>query len=375
MRLGFVVCAAALLCCLGANGVHAWHKLPAGREGFQAAGYAGVRGITVGPIESSQWRGHGYGTPSSAELLDELVRMGSSWVSLTPFGRIWSLQSTSIRMDFEAPHLENRKALQRMVAQAHARGLKVLLIPHLWVETGGWRGDIDPGSAEGWQAYQRSYRDFVLSWAGLAQEAGADAFSIGVECKSWSGRYDDVWRSLIADVRARFSGLLTYSANWDEADGVTFWDALDLIGVNAFYPLADEPSASFAQYLEGGRRARDRLARLSEALDMPAWFVEVGYTTRQDAAIKPWLWPDDMEQVIVDENEQARALAAVFDAFLAEPWFAGFFVWRYYADLDDISQEDAWGFSPHAKLAEPVLEQVFRWQWAADLPDPSGSKF
>lgn len=361
-----LLCAVLLGCGLNAQPVQAWHALPPGREGFLAAGLEGVRGITVGPIESSQWPGHGYGSERSAVLLDELARMGTTWVSVTPFGRIWSLQSSTVLMDFEAPYLTNREALRRMVEQAHARGLKVLLIPHLWVETGGWRGEIDPGSPEGWAAYQASYRDFVLAWAALAQSAGADAFSIGVECKSWSGRFESVWRGLIADVRAAYSGLLTYSANWDEADGVVFWEALDLIGVNAFYPLSHHSGASYAEYVEGAIRARDTLSRLSEALDMPAWFVEVGYTTRKDAAVEPWLWPDDMAQVIVDENEQARALSAVFEAFLPERWFAGFFVWRYYADLDDISQEDVWGFSPHGKLAEPLLQRVFQSAWGAD---------
>jgi hypothetical protein len=28
--------------------------------------------------------------------------------------------------------------------QAHDRGLRVFLIPHLWVDMGGWRGEIDP---------------------------------------------------------------------------------------------------------------------------------------------------------------------------------------------------------------------------------------
>jgi hypothetical protein len=370
MRLGMLVCVALLWCGLDARTGQAWHKLPPGREGFYTAGLSGVRGITVGPIESSQWPERGYGTARSALLVDQLSQMGTTWISVTPFGRIWSLSSQSIRMDFEAPYPGNRAALRRMVEQAHARGLKVLLIPHLWVETGGWRGEIDPGSPAGWEAYQRSYRDFVLAWASLAEEAGADAFSIGVECKSWSGRFDATWRALIADVRGAFTGLLTYSANWDEADGVTFWDALDLIGVNAFYPLAHHGGASFAEYLEGAARARDALGRLSAALDMPAWFVEVGYTTRRDAAIEPWLWPDDMAQVTLDENEQARALAAVFEAFLPERWFAGFFVWRYYADLDDISQEDAWGFSPHGKLAEPLLERVFQSAWGADQAGP-----
>ena len=31
------------------------------------------------------------------------------------------------------------------------RGIRVLLIPHLWVETTGWRGEVDPGTPEGWR--------------------------------------------------------------------------------------------------------------------------------------------------------------------------------------------------------------------------------
>jgi hypothetical protein len=365
MRLGMCLCALAL-CCLPPASAGAWHRLPAGALGFQEAGFAGIRGVTVGPIESSQWPGRGYGSRYSAELLDELVRLGTTWISITPFGRLWSLSSTAIQLDFEAPYAQNREQVARMVAQAHARGLKVLLIPHLWVETGGWRGEIDPGSAAGWEAYQSSYREFVLGWAELAAQAGADAFSIGVECKSWSGRFDTTWRALIQAVRARFDGLLTYSANWDEAEGVVFWDALDLIGINAFYPLAQRPGASYAQYLAGAQRARDGLSQLAGALAMPVLFVEVGYTTRRDAAVEPWLWPDDMRDVVVDEQEQARALAAVFETFLPEPWFAGLFVWRYYAYLDDVSQEEIWGFSPHAKAAEQVLQDSFGWRWGVD---------
>lgn len=350
----------------------AWNKLTPGVEGWAQAELGGVRGITVGPIESSQWPGRGYGSPYSEALLDELARMGTNWISITPFGRIWSLQSTEILLDFEAPYDQNRADVARMIQQAHERGIKVLLIPHLWVETDGWRGEIDPGSPEGWIAYQKSYSRFVLGWAQLAGEAGADAFSIGVECKSWSGRFGAYWTSLIQQVRKQFPGVLTYSANWDEVEHVLFWDQLDLIGVNAFYPLADHNRASYAEYVEGAKRARDGIGRTALTLGMPVLFVEVGYTTRADAAVEPWLWPDDMTNVAFDEHEQARALAAVFEAFLPEPWFAGFFVWRYYANLDDISQEHIWGFSPHGKVAENTLQQVFGFDWGVDVDPRAG---
>lgn len=355
-----------LLACLVPSAASAWHELAPGEDAWVGRG---IRGATIGPIESSLFPGRGYGSASSAALLDHLARQGVDWISITPFGRIHALSSVDIEMDFEAPYEDNRAAIREMIAQAHARGMRVLLIPHLWVETGGWRGEIDPGSAERWAEYQASYRAFVTAWARDAAEAGADAFSIGVECKSWSGRFGAYWRSLIAEVRAIFGGLLTYSANWDEAEDVLFWDQLDLIGINAFYPLASENGATFDQYVDGALRARDAVGELAAVLEMPVLFVEVGYTTRRDAAVQPWLWPDDMEDVVIDEAEQARALLASFRAFLREEWFAGFFVWRYYADLDDVSQEAIWGFSPHAKRAERVLERVHRSLWGVD-PGP-----
>lgn len=364
--LGGASLALVLAALLASPAAHAWHRLPPGKEGWRIAGYEGVRGITVGPIESSLFPGRGYGTESSAALLDFLARQGVNWISITPFGRIWDLSSTEILMDFEAPYEENRRAVRAMIEQAHERGMRVLVIPHLWVEAGGWRGEIDPGSAERWQQYQESYRAFVTSWARDAAIAGADAFSIGVECKSWSGRFGGYWRELIGEMRSIFDGLLTYSANWDEADDVLFWDQLDLIGINAFYPLADQDDASFEQYVEGAMRAQRGVAELAQTLEMPVLFVEIGYTTRANAAVQPWLWPDDMTDVVVDEREQARALLASFRAFLPEEWFTGFFVWRYYADLDDVSQEAIWGFSPHAKRAEHLLRRVFASPWGVD---------
>ncbi|MGE0786861.1 MAG: hypothetical protein AB7S26_14410 [Sandaracinaceae bacterium] len=366
-RNGAALGAGLRIACLVLVGCAAWTPLALSAQTRGEVPTEGIRGVTVGPIESSLFPGRGYGTPSSAALLDFLARQGVTWVSVTPFGRIWSLTSTTITMDFEAPYEDNRVAVRTFVAQAHERGIQVLIIPHLWVETTGWRGEIDPG--EGWPAYLESYRSFVLAWARDAELAGADAFSIGVECKSFSGRFGAFWRVLIADVRASFGGWLTYSANWDEAADVLFWDQLDAIGINAFYPLADHDEASFGEYLDGAAQAATQVRELSEILSMPVLFVEVGYTTRANAAVQPWLWPDGMSDVVIDEREQARALLASLRTFLPERWFLGFFVWRYYADLDDVSQEAVWGFSPHGKLAEPMLARIYAAAWGTD-PEP-----
>ena len=58
--------------------------------------------------------------------------------------------------------------------------------------------------------------------------------------------------------------------------------------------------------------------------------------------------------------------ADIAEPMLDEPDFAGFFVWRVYADPDDTSQEAPWGFSPRGKQAELVVRDAFAARWACD---------
>src|SRR5439155_25359113 len=188
----------------------------------------------------------GYGSSACARTMTELVRMGATWVSLTPYGRVWNLAPTGIDWTFEARFADNRRAVLAAMRQAHAAGLRVLLVPHLWVESGEWRGKIDPGSEAGWSAWARAYRSFLLAWAEVAREGGADMLSVGVELGSWvTGVHAPTFLPIVADVRKIYGGPLTYSANWDDVDDTLILRALDVIGINAFYPLADKEGARF----------------------------------------------------------------------------------------------------------------------------------
>jgi hypothetical protein len=340
-----------------------------GAEAWAEREIGGVRGITVGPIENLRHAGVGYGSPAYEQTLDEAVRIGATWVSLTPFGRTWDLEPTGIDLTFEAPFAENRRAVLAAIRQAHARGLKVFLVPHLWVETGGWRALIDPGDEAAWARWVSAYRAFLLTWAGVAAEGGAEMLSVGVELRSWvtTPRASSML-PIIAEVRRIYPGLLTYSANWDDVEDTLIFTALDLVGINAFYPLADHEGASREELEAGGRRVAAKIGALARTLERPVLLTEVGYTTRADPAVRPWEWPDSMKGVRADQRDQAEAYRAILAPFLDARWCAGFFVWRYYADPDDVSQEAEWGFSPRGKLAELVLRDAFTAHWAADGP-------
>lgn len=345
-----------------------------GAEAWAESGLGGIRGLTIGPIENLRHAGRGYGTEACARAMDEAARMGATWVSLTPFGRTWDLKATGVDLTFEAPFEDNRKNVLAAIAQAHARGLKVLLVPHLWVESGGWRALIDPGDDAAWARWSDSYRAFTLTWAEVAREGAAEMFSVGVELRSWvtTPRVTSML-SIIDAVRKIYPGLITYSANWDDVNDTAILGALDVIGINAFYPLAPREGATSSELAEGGRKVAANIEALARSTGLPVVLTEIGYTTRPDPALRPWEWPDGMKGVRVDERAQAQAYAALIGPLLDARWCAGFFIWRMYADPDDVSQEAEWGFSPRGKLAELVVRDAFTARWAVDGPRLLGS--
>lgn len=338
-----------------------------GTEAWAEQARGGIRGVTLGPIENARHPGKGYGTAASARALDEAVAMGATWVSFTPFGRVWDLSPRGIDRTFEAPFEDNRAAVLGAMAQAHARGLKVLLVPHLWVETGGWRALVDFPDDDGWRRWAAAYGDFLLAWAEVAREGSAEMLSVGVELRSWvTTRRAPSFAAIVSDVRRIYPGLLTYSANWDDVDDTVILDDVDLIGVNAFYPLAKREGATRSEMTEEAFAVAQRLERLARTWRRPVVLTEIGYTTRRDPALRPWEWPDSMTDVVIDQQAQADAYAAIVTPFLDARWCAGFFVWRLYADPQDVSQEAEWGFSPRGKLAEIVLRDAFTAPWAGD---------
>jgi hypothetical protein len=338
-----------------------------GADAWRRAELGGVRGVTIGPIENGYHPSVGYASPAYERCLTEIRALGATWVALTPFGRVPDLRGSGIDPTFEVPFDSNRRDVARAIEMAHAHGLRVMLVPHLWVESGQWRGELEPGSDEAWALWADRYERFVRVWAEVAQETHADVFSAGVELRSWvTTAHAPSFSRVIREIRRVYHGLVTYSANWDDVDQTVIWGDLDLIGINAFYPLTDQAGASYEALLENGQKIRNRVHDLAESWQKPVLFTETGYTTRADPALRPWVWPDSMSGVVVDEGAQATAYRALTGSLLDEPDFAGFFVWRLYADPDDTSQEAPWGFSPRGKQAEIVVRDAFAARWTSD---------
>jgi hypothetical protein len=59
---------------------------------------------------------------------------------------------------------------------------------------------------------------------------------------------------LIKKVRAVYSGKLTYAENWDCIDKVLFWDQLDYIGVDAYFPISKKKKQKMKEIRAGWKK-------------------------------------------------------------------------------------------------------------------------
>lgn len=221
------------------------------------------------------------------------------------------------------------------IEQTRALGLRVTLKPYLDSEDGGWRADIDPADPDAWFAV---YGAVITHYADLGRARGVDLLVIGSELipMSTNPEYEGRWRSLISDVRARFPGKITYSANWggegfpEEFPRVPFWDALDYLGLSAYFELSSTGSPTVDDMVRRwGAWQREKLAPFQERWGKPVLFTEAGYRSVDGAARHPRLWQNSRS---LDLQEQADCYQALFRAFTGVPWFAGVGFWNWNPD-------------------------------------------
>ena len=297
----------------------------------------------------------------SEEGLRALRRMralGVEWLAVGP----------EIRMpDIHAPHLERDPAaiaeLDRYLERARSEGFRVMLLPRIespafFAEPFPFRADIAMTSDTDWRRFFDSYESLLLDYARLARRHDVSILCIGLEYRRCVKQDPGRWRRMISALREVYDGRLTYSANWwKEALEVPFWDALDYVGIGAYYELVANGGPMDAAALDAGwGRVKQELGALARQTGKPILFTETGYPGFADAAAWPWKWQFDRDRPI-DVQAQAACFEALFRNLLPEKWFAGLFIWTFYTDL---RWTKPWEYSPEGKPAEAVIRRWYR---------------
>ncbi|MFI1967656.1 glycoside hydrolase family 113 [Streptomyces cinnamoneus] len=311
----------------------------------------GMRGMTL-----PSWNTDDYGSPQAGTYLRQIAATGARWVTFTPTWYQDRVTDSALRTTGETA---GDDSLRHIIRLAHEAGLKTMLKPHVDLVKGGDRAEIRPRDPDAWFA---DYERFITHYARLAADTGVEQFAVGTELAGTSGE-GGRWSRTIAAVRERYKGPLTYAANYDEYRSVPFWKDLDVIGIDAYWPLADKATTDPARLRQAWQPIAETLAAFSARQHRKILFTEAGYVSQRGSTTAPYSWTVSKRD---GDAEQAAAYDALLAAFDGKSWWEGvcWWMWDDWPDSGETAKRLA--YTPHGKPAEQVLR---RW-WAK--PGSSG---
>lgn len=299
---------------------------------------------------------------NSAGAISDLVKNNVEWVAVIPFFNQEDEQTATVRIRDtyetwsrrDSTRIENIKKLRE-------KGIRVHLKPHLWMNS-GWRSNINLSSKTQWDTWFDSYRINMLHYAKMAQESHVELFCIGTELKTSIAQQPEKWSDLITEIKTIYKGQLTYAANWnDDLEAITFWDQLDYIGIQAYFPLTTTKTPDLETIKKGWDEHITKLEQLSQTHQKPILFTEVGYKSEASSTIKPWEWGSGLSVLHKKKSDQTQVLAyeALFQKLWSREWFAGIYIWEWDTRSREEFAPQNLNFSPRFKPAENVIAKWF----------------
>lgn len=319
------------------------------------------------PVGEKQRGAHLFRMGASTNL-QKLQDYNLEWITLVPWAYQNNWDSSEIDYYFgKAPEQIAQRDSNWMerIRRVQEAGFKVFLKPHVWLDApdeGKWRSDIFTDDVDAWEAWKGNYREFILHYARLAERGQVEMFCVGTEFSRLSLERPEFWEQLIEEVRAVYSGKLTYAANWyKEYDELAFWGQLDYIGVQAYFPLVKKNAPTVDEISKGWKKYLPELEAVSRKYGKPILFTELGYKSTVDSAAEPWSWLEYTEESEkrYSLETQANCYQAFFDSVWEREWFAGAHFWQLQADHTLTPERRDLDFTPQGKPAAQVMTEGF----------------
>ncbi|MBD3322439.1 MAG: hypothetical protein GF350_15160 [Chitinivibrionales bacterium] len=230
-------------------------------------------------------------------------------------------------------------------------GLNLVVKPHIDVTSGTPRAEIEPVDRNAWKG---SYLEFVLHYATIAENAGAAVFSVGTEFMALS-KDTELWEEIIDSCQTRFHGELTYSACPQEALSVGFWDRLDYIGVNAWFPVSKREQPALEDMLFAWSTWKTMLRDISLRFGRAVLITEIGYMNSSRTAKNPG---DFAAAGARDDQLQADCYRAALIAAGEMDFLHGMVWWQWELNTPDVA--GGVDYTPEGKPAEMILQEYWR---------------
>ena len=295
------------------------------------------------------------------QAVDVLVKDNIEWVAVIPFMYQPTERTNQLNIPSEPERWSRRdSSFIRQINILHEKGIHVQLKPHVWMRD-GWRSNITLSEAD-WDIWFASYRTHMLRYARMAEQLDVELFCVGTELRTAIQEKPDAWMALIAEIQSVYTGKLTYAANWDDPiEAVPFWEAMDYIGIQAYFPLTEEKLPTLESIKKGWEQHLPKLEQAASQWKRPILFTEVGYRSDASATIKPWEWGSSFGVLSEKKSDetQRRAFEALFQQLWDKSWFAGCYVWQWHTSSTPESMAKNVDFTPRFKPAENTLTKWY----------------
>jgi len=303
----------------------------------------------------SSWSGDAFSSSESDEALALLAETNTEWVSIC---FAWA-QSNTTSHDIRRDPIRSATtdSVKHAITKAHSLGFKVMLKPMVdtleeektQAYTTVWRGEIQP--SDEWFA---SYSNFINFFAEFAEENDVELFSVGCEFKATTQEKEQ-WERVISGVRERYSGPITYAADWTTYQDIEWWDSVDYVGIDAYFPLSFFNNDPTLEYLKNAwNNYADEIETWLSTVNKPVIFPEIGYRSGDGTNTAPSNYWTDMT---IDLQEQRDCYEAAFQTLWNRNWFYGFYWWTWIHDPTKGGPND----SSHTPQNKPAQDAVTQW--------------
>jgi len=287
-----------------------------------------------------------------------LVELNANYAAIMPFGFIRDLNHPDITYNSNRQwYGETRLGAKHYINALQKQNINIMLKPQIWVRRGAFTGDIIMENESNWNTLEATYSKFILDYAQLAEDTQVNVFCIGTELEEFITHRPEYWHDLIVKIKKVYSGKLTYAANWDEFKRTPFWEQLDYIGIDAYFPLSKTKTPSYEEALAGWTSHKQLIHDFAKTYNKPILFTEYGYRSVDYAGKEPWNSDRAMNEVNLEA--QLNCSKALFDTFWDEPWFAGGFVWKWFIKHDTSGGENDSRFTPQNKPVEQLIKTYY----------------
>ncbi len=301
---------------------------------------------------------NGYASRMARRSLEQLEGLHVNAAAIVPYSFTRDPKAPNFIPVAEGPGSENNESVIHALYAAREKGMVPMLKPQIWVGGGSWPGDVEMQSEADWEQWFDYYGRWISHYAMLAEMHEIPLFCIGTELGKTTLQQPGKWRQLIRQIRKIYSGKITYAANWgEEFEKVSFWKELDYMGLNCYYPLSADSSATQAELEAGFRDIGRRVKAVVDREQKPMLLTEIGFSS----VAAPWMSPHrDGYERPYNEADQRLCYEVVLEQISQHTdWCRGLFWWKWPTEIDHRGREGGKGFTPNGKAAAEVVQQYY----------------